>query len=49
MRKPDPVEIVAVAAPIFIAEAVVVVVLFLGIAVTVQGHTIWGVIAGIAG
>lgn len=39
-------EIVAVAAPIFIAEAVVAVALFLGVAITVQGHTLWGWIVG---
>lgn len=47
MRNPDPREIAAVAVPIFIAEAVVAVALFLGTAVTVQGHVLWTLIVGL--
>lgn len=48
MRKPDNREIIVVAAPIFAAQAVVGVALFLGAAIVVQGHTLWGAIIGFA-
>lgn len=46
MRKPEAGEVLAVAAPVFVAEAVVVVVMFMGAAITVNGHTIWSAILG---
>jgi len=46
MRKPERREIVAVAAPIFAAEAVVVVVMFLGATVIINGHTLWAAVLG---
>lgn len=46
MRKPEPTEIVAIALPIFAAEAVVAVGLFLGAAITVNGHSIYAVLLG---
>lgn len=46
MRKPDRREIIITAAPIFAAEAVVVVALFLGAVVTINGHALWTVIVG---
>lgn len=47
MRKPDPVEVAAAAMPVFIAEAVVAVVMFLGAAIFIQGHTLWAAIIGL--
>jgi hypothetical protein len=46
MHKPDRREIAAVAVPIFAAEAAVAVALFLGAAITVQGHTLWAIVIG---
>jgi hypothetical protein len=46
MRKPKPREIATIAMPIFIAEAVVAVALFMGVAITVEGHALWVWIAG---
>jgi hypothetical protein len=46
MRKPESVEIIAIVTPIFAAQAVVGIALFLGAAVLVQGHTLWAVIIG---
>lgn len=48
MRKPEPIELIAVATPVFLAQAVVGVALFLGAAILVQGHTLWGAIIGLA-
>jgi hypothetical protein len=41
-------EIAAVAVPTFIAEVVVVVSLFLGATVIINGRTLWAVIVGLA-
>lgn len=46
MRKPDPRDLIAVGVPVFMAEAVVVVALFVGASVIVNGHTLWGVVIG---
>lgn len=46
MHKPDRAEITAVAVPVFAAEAAVIVALFLGAAITVQGHSLWAVVIG---
>lgn len=40
-------EIAAVAVPIFIAEAVVAIALFLGAAITIEGHVLWVMIVGL--
>lgn len=48
MRKPDPVEVAAAAVPVFIAEAVVAVVMFLGATIIINGHTLWGALVGVA-
>lgn len=44
MRRPDREEVAVVIAPVFIAEAAVVVALFLGASIVVNGHTLWGAI-----
>lgn len=46
MKRPEPVELIAVATPVFIAQAVVGVVLILGATILVQGHTLWAVVIG---
>lgn len=46
MRDPDRSELLAVAAPVFIAQAVVGVALFLGATIMVRGHTLWAVVIG---
>jgi hypothetical protein len=46
MRDPEPVELIAAATPVFIAQAVVGVAVVLGAAVTIQGHALWTVILG---
>ncbi len=46
MTRPDPVELVAVALPVFAAEAAVVVALLLFAAITVNGHSIFAAIVG---
>lgn len=46
MKRPEPVELIAVATPVFIAQAVVGVAMILGAAITVQGHAIWTVVLG---
>jgi hypothetical protein len=46
MKRPENREIIVIATPIFAAQAVVGVALFLGAAVLVQGHTLWAVIIG---
>lgn len=45
-HKPEPVELIAAATPVFIAQAVVGVVMFLGAAVMINGHTLWATIIG---
>lgn len=46
MRKPEPVELIAVATPVFLAQAVVGVAVILGAAITIQGHALWTVLLG---
>lgn len=48
MRRPNPKEIAVAAAPVFIAEAVVAVVMFLGATIIINGHTLWGALVGVA-
>jgi hypothetical protein len=46
MRKPDRKEVAIVIAPVFIAEAVVIVALFVGASVVIRGHVLWAFILG---
>ena len=46
MKRPEPVELIAVATPVFLAQAVVGVALILGAAITIQGHTLWAIVTG---
>lgn len=46
MRDPKPVELIAVATPVFIAQAVVGIAVVLGAAITIQGHALWTVLLG---
>lgn len=48
MNKPDRREIMITAVPIFAAEAVVVVALFMGAVITINGHALWAYLVGMA-
>jgi len=46
MKRPQTVELIAVATPVFLAQAVVGVAVILGAAITIQGHALWTVLLG---